>query len=133
MFFSWPLWWLSLIVGISLKIWAGFSTRRSYKESRRYAELHGWQTISDAAWKSFKRRGITLSVSQAFQQPTFILSIDLDGEIIATDGFSKSLYALIFGDYLWDNIFSTTSKVSVAELTQQCQQWEQTQALAVRR
>ena len=130
---SWPTWWLALLIGIGIKIWGGFSTRRSYKESRQYAELHGWQTISDTSWKSFKRRGITLSVNQAFQQPTFILSIDLDGEVIATDGFSKSFYALNFGDYIWDSVLNTSTQVSAEVITGQRREWEQTQALALRR
>ena len=76
---SWLTWWLSLLLGLTLKFWAGLDTRRNYRESRRYADLHGWQPISDIAWKSFKRRSVTLSVSPTYQQPTFFLSIDLDG------------------------------------------------------
>ena len=130
---SWPTWWLSLILGLALKFWAGLDTRRSYRDSRRYADLHGWQPISDTAWKSFKRRGVTLSVSPTYQQPTFILSIDLDGETLATDGFSKSLYALHFGDHLWEHVLTDSKQLNVDVLNAERGQWEQTQAIAVRR
>ena len=133
MIISWPTWWLSLILGLTLKFWAGLDTRRSYRESRRYADLHGWQPISDTAWKSFKRRGVTLSVSPTYQQPTFILSIDLDGDTLATDGFSKSLYALHFGDHLWEHVLTDSKQLNVDVLNAERGQWEQTQALAVRR
>lgn len=42
----WPYWWIALVVGVVLKIWAGNETRRLYREGRQYAELHGWQQIS---------------------------------------------------------------------------------------
>ena len=130
---SWPTWWLALVLGLILKFWAGMDTRRNYRESRRYADLHGWQPISDTAWKSFKRRGVTLSVSPTYQQPTFILSIDLDGETLATDGFSKSLYALHFGDHLWEHVLTDSKQLNVDVLNAERGQWEQTQAIAVRR
>ena len=125
---SWLTWWLSLLLGLTLKFWAGLDTRRNYRESRRYADLHGWQPISDFAWKSFKRRSVTLSVSPTYQQPTFFLSIDLDGETLITGGFSKSLYALRFGDHLWEQVLADSKYLNVER-----GQWEQTQALAVRR
>ena len=133
MVLSWISWWLSLLVGIILKLLAGMDTRRSYKESRQYADLHGWQPLSDVAWKNFKRRGVTFSVQPAFEQPTFLLLIDLDGEVISTEGFSKSLYALRFADHLWDHILEDSQTITKAAVVQERQQWEQTQALAIRR
>ena len=129
---SWLTWWLSLLLGLTLKFWAGLDTRRNYRESRRYADLHGWQPISDIAWKSFKRRSVTLSVSPTYQQPTFFLSIDLDGETLTTGGFSKSLYALRFGDHLWEQVLADSKQLNVEVLNVERGQWEQTQALAVR-
>ena len=130
---SWLTWWLSLLLGLTLKFWAGLDTRRNYRESRRYADLHGWQPISDIAWKSFKRRSVTISVSPTYQQPTFFLSIDLDGETLTTGGFSKSLYALRFGDHLWEQVLADSKYLNVEVLNVERGQWEQTQALAVRR
>ena len=132
-FTSWLTWWLSLLLGLTLKFWAGLDTRRDYRESRRYADLHGWQPISDISWKSFKRRSVTLSVSPTYQQPTFFLSINLDGETLTTSGFSKSLYALRFGDHLWEQVIADSKQLNVEVLNVERGQWEQTQALAVRR
>ena len=133
MFTSWLIWWLSLLLGLTLKFWAGLDTRRNYRESRRYADLHGWQPISDTAWKSFKRQSVTLSVSPTYQQPTFFLSINLDGETLTTSGFSKSLYALRFGDHLWEQVIGDSKQLNVEVLNVERGQWEQTQGLAVRR
>ena len=130
-FISWLTWWLSLLLGLTLKFWAGLDTRRNYRESRRYADLHGWQPISDNAWKSFKLRSVTLSVSPTYQQPTFFLSINLDGETLTTAGFSKSLYALRFGDHLWEQVIADSKQLNVEVLNVERGQWEQTQALAV--
>ena len=132
-FLSWPTWWLALVGGLLLKSWAGVDTRRSYRESRRYADLNGWQPISDVAWKSFKRRGVTFSVQPVYEQPTFVLLIDLDGEIVTTEGFSKSLYALRFADYLWEHAFANTDTITKAEVVQEQRVWEQTNAIALRR
>ena len=32
-----------------MKVWAGSEKRRLYREARQYADLHGWQPISDTA------------------------------------------------------------------------------------
>lgn len=127
--FLWPYWWIALVAGVILKIWAGKETRRLYREGRQYAELHGWQQISDTAWKSFKRGNVVLSVSQAYGKTTYILSVDSDGDTVATDGFSRSLYALQFGDFLWDNVLSGKSQVDVTVVQQTRDEWERWRAL----
>ena len=124
-----PYWWIALVVGVVLKIWAGIETRRLYREGRRYAELHGWQQISDTAWKSFKRGNVVLSVNQAYGKTTYILAVDSDGDTVATDGFSRSLFALQFGDFLWDNVLSGKSQVDVTVVQQTRDKWEQWRAL----
>lgn len=125
----WPYWWIALVTGVVLKVWEGRETRRLYGEGRQYAELHGWQQISDTAWKSFKRGNLVLSVSQAYGKTTYILAVDSDGDTAATDGFSRSLYALQFGDFLWENVLSGRSQVDVTVVQQTRAEWERFRAL----
>ena len=125
----WPYFWIALVVGVVLKIWAGAETRRLYREGRQYAELHGWQQISDTAWKNFKRNNVSLSVTQAYGKQTYILSVESDGDTAATDGFSRSLYALQFGDFLWENVLSARPQVDVSVVRETRVEWERSRAL----
>ena len=83
--------------------------------------------------RALSGRGVTFSVQPAYEQPTFLLLIDIDSEIISTEGFSRSLYALRFADYLWDHALANTDTITKAEVMQEQRVWEQTQAIAVRR
>ena len=121
---SWLTWWLALLGGIVLKVWAGFEKRRLYREARQYADLHGWQQISDTAWKSFKRNNLVMSVTQAYEKPAYILSVEQEGETVATDGFSRSYYALHFGDFLWEHVMSTRTHVDLSVVQQTRGEWE---------
>ena len=123
-FLLWPVWWLALVAGIVLRVWGGHQTRRIYREARQYAELHGWQQISDTAFKSFKRNNLIMTVSQAFEKPTYILSVEQEGETVATDGFSRSYYALRFADYLWEHVVSVQSRVDISVLQETRRDWE---------
>ena len=127
---SWATWWLALLGGIVLKVWAGSEKRRLYREARQYADLHGWQQISDTAWKSFKRNNLVMSVTQAYEKPTYILSVEQEGETVATDGFSRSYYALHFADFLWEHVLSARANVDISVVQQTRGEWErQTRAL----
>ena len=123
---------LALVAGLVLKIVAGSGDRRLYRESRQYTEMHGWQQISETAWKSFKRNNVVLSVNKAYGQTTYILAVESDGDTAATDGFSRSLYALQFADFLWENVLSVKSQVDVAVVQQTRVEWERSLALPSR-
>ncbi len=126
----WAYWWMALLAGVVLKIWGGFERRHLYREARQYAELHGWQQISDTAWTNFKRGDAVLRVNQAYGKLTYILSIELNSHTEATDGFSRSVYALQFGDFLWQNVLQVRSQVDADVVQQTRGEWDRMRALA---
>ena len=122
-FFIWLAWWIALPTGIVLKVWGGAETRRVYREARQYAEMHNWQQISDTTWKGYRPRNVVMTVSQAFERPTYILSVEHEGESVTTDGFSRSVYALRFADFLWDHVMSGRSHVDAEAMRAARREW----------
>ena len=120
---GWPAWWLALIAGLVLRFLANHQEHRQQREGLAYAEMHGWQPISNTQWKSFKRRGVTLTVQRAHTSKDYLLHVELDGEIVGTSGFSMPYYALHFGDYLWANVLSTGQVVDAGGVQQHRQEW----------
>lgn len=126
---SWPYFGIALITGVVLKVVSSRETGRIYKESRQYAELHDWLQISDTAWRSFKRNHTTFTVNQLYGANTYVLTVDVDGDSVTTDGFSRSIYALQFGDYLWERVLSAQRQASASTVHQTRQEWERFRAL----
>ena len=126
----WPSWWIVLVVGLVLKITASRREARIRRDGMRYAQLHNWQPISDTTWKNYRRASVVMTVDKRLGQDAYMLLIDQAGEYVTTDGFETSLFALQFGDFLWDDILSTRERVEVAEVHRVHQQWVSQLALA---
>ena len=93
--------------------------------AKPYAERHGWQNISRAQWRNHKRRGVTLTVLKAQESPDYLLRIEADEEVIASDGFERAAFALQFGDYLWENVLSSQDHIDAVVVRQQHGKWRQ--------
>ena len=119
------------IAGLILPIWGNIKFSRDYKAARRYAERHGWHTISRTSWRNRKRNNIALSVAQAFKKQTYILNIDMDGETVSVDEFETATWALEFADWLWEELLHANVTPNKAVVEEKRAEWETT-ALAVR-
>ncbi len=122
---------LGLPAGIVLKIWGSVETKNRFRNAQRYAELHGWHPISKTAWRNMKQGGANLSVQQAFEKQTSILTLTMGGETYTVDEFESSLWALEFGDWLWSELADLAVTATVVQ--EKRQEWDQTRALALRR
>ena len=122
---------VALVVGPILFLWGNTEFKRAYQAAQRYAELNGWFPITRTQWRSRKRNNIALSVSQAFEKRTYILTIDVDGETTIIDEFETPLWSLQFGDWLWEHLLQRNASPDIEEVAEQRAQWETT-ALAIR-
>lgn len=132
---SWAYWWLALVLGIVLRIWGGVEENGAWKRAQGYAEMHGWQPISKTAWRTYKRAGVSLSVGQSAQSRKFLLNVDIEGEVVGTEGFDNAYFALNFGDYLWGFLSprqQVTAQDAAVVVQQQRAQWEVTNLPALR-
>ena len=120
-----------LPVGVILLIWGNIEFSRAYNAAQRYAERNGWHPISRTSWRNRKRNNIALSVAQAFKQTTYILNIDMNGETVTVDEFETSLWALQFGDWLWQDLLQTNTEPTRIEIEEKRAEWEQSRELAV--
>ena len=77
-----------------------------------------------------KQGGDSLSVAQAFEKSTYILTLKVSGETYTIDNFEFSLWALQFGDWIWSELVKQPMTPDVVEAKRQ--EWTQTQALALR-
>ena len=123
---SWSLWWAALVISILMKVVIAYLEGKVLKENSKYAEAHNWRIISEQSWKNFKTQNIILSVSKAPSQRTFSLFIEGNGNTVGTYGFSKAVYAMRFGDYLWERMGQMpTLEVTQTIVEQQRHVWEQ--------
>ena len=128
------LYWLcALPAGIVASVWGRLEERHAYRETERYAELHGWLPISRTSWRNRKRRDVQLAVNRSAQKPTYILTIIADGETTVIDEFERAVWALGFGDWLWEFLVESNTKVDVDVVAEKRAEWEQTNAMAVYR
>ena len=130
LFLYWPC---ALVAGIVLTVWGRVQESRNYRETRQYGELHGWHPIAKTAWRNRKRGGVELAVNRAYKKPTYILTIVVEGETTTVDEFETALWALQFGDWLWEDLLHTNAKPDVAVVSEKRAEWEQTRAIAVYR
>ena len=128
LFYLWPC---VLVAGIVLTVLGRVQESRKYRETRQYGELHGWHPISKTAWRNRKRRGAHLTVNRASKKTTYILTIVVEGETTTVDEFETALWALEFGDWLWEELLHTNTKPDVAVVSEKRAEWEQTRAMAV--
>ena len=120
-------------IGLTLLIWGNIEFKRAYRIAQRYAELNGWHPVSRTAWRNRKRNNIDLSVSQAFQKTTYILTIDMNGETVSIDEFENSIWALQFGDWLWEELLIANTSPTAEVIAEKRAEWDQSQALALYR
>ena len=81
----------ALSAGIILRILSSVGSRKRFNEAQRYAEMNGWHPISKTAWRNMKKGNASLSVAQALDKRSSILTINLDGETFTVDKFERSL------------------------------------------
>ena len=116
-------------MGGVLKIVGVRSEGRIRRDGMRYAQLHNWQPISDTTWKNYRRDKLIMTVDKMFEANSYMLLVEQDGESVSTDGFATSLYALQFGDFLWERVLSDRTRVAASEVTEARVQWDRTRAL----
>ena len=125
-----PAWIGAVAVGVGLKIRASIIEQRIIQAGQRYAQLHNWQPISSTTWKNYRRANVVMTVDKMYGQDAYMLLIDQAGEYVSTDGFENSVFALQFGDFLWDNVLSTRERMVVSEVQQVHREWVGQLALA---
>ena len=121
---------IALIVGLILVLWGNAEFKRTYRTAQRYAELNGWHPISRTSWRNRKRNQVALSVTQALEKRTYVLTVETDGDTTTIDEFETPVWALQFGDWLWEQLLETNTTPGVMEVAEKRAQWETT-ALAV--
>ena len=126
-FFYWPC---GVVSGLALTIWGYRERRREYQDTLLYAQLNGWHPISKSVWRNRKRNGIELAVNQAVGKPTYILTIKVEGETSAVDEFSTRVWALEFGDWLWEELLNARASPDAEVLAEKRAEWEQSKAMA---
>ena len=83
-------------------------------------------------WRNRKRNGVQLSVDKTVGKPTYLLTIEIEGETTTVDEFATPLWALEFGDWLWQELLHAKETPSVEFVAQKRQEWERTMAPALR-
>ena len=119
------------VIGLVLLAWGNIEFNRAYRTAQQYAEMNGWHPISRTAWRNRKRNNVALSVGQAFQKPTYILRIEIDGETVTIDEFETSLWALQFGDWLWEELLQANATPDRVTVVEKRAEWEQSRAMAI--
>ena len=125
-FLYWPI---ALVLGAVLSVSAVVERNRRYREAQQYAELHGWHPITRTSWRNRKRTGVQLAVNKAFEKPTYILTIEIGGETTTVDEFETAVWALQFGDWLWEWLLETGGELDVSVVAEKRAEWEQGRAM----
>ena len=116
-------WWAALFTGIGLKVWAKREGRQAFNQAQRYAEGHGWHPISQTAWQTLKADGTSLAVSQSVQGTGFTLNISANAGATVVPDFAKPLWALQFGDWLWER--TGGENITLVTVEAQRREWSQ--------
>ena len=123
----------ALVTGLILLIWTNVVAKRMFNNTQRYAELHGWLPISRTQWRNRKRNQIRLAVNKAAQRNTFILTIEAEGETFTIEEFESSVWALQFGEWIWQELLTNDdAKVDVEVISEKRTEWIESNALAIR-
>ena len=120
------------IVGLALIVLGNREFKRAYQTAQRYAELNGWHPISRTSWRNRKRDQTALFVHQAFDRPTYILTVEANVGTTVIDEFETPIWALQFGDWLWEQLLDVNTAPNIEEVAEKRAEWEQTTALAIR-
>ena len=121
---------VALVVSLILFILGNKESKRTNQAAQQYAELNGWHPISRTTWRNRKRNQTALYVHQAFNKQTFILTIETNGETTSIDEFETPVWALQFGDWLWEQLLEANTTPDKVEVAEKRAEWETT-ALAV--
>lgn len=119
-------WWGALIAGVVLKVWGKRETRSAFDEAQRYAQLNGWHPVSQTAWRALKADGASLAVGRAIKGTTFTLTVQASAGATTVSDFAKPLWALQFGDWLWEK----TGGENITPATAEAQRQEWSRSLA---
>ena len=114
-------WWAALLVGLGLKVWGKVEIRRNFNEGQRYAAINGWHPISQTAWRSLKADGASMAVTQSVRGSGYTLNVQSKAGATTVPDFTKPLWALEFGDWLWERTGGENITPSTAEA--QRQEW----------
>ncbi len=120
-------WWGALFTGIGLKILSRRENQQMFAQAQRYAEVHGWQPISQSAWRALKADRASLAVSRSIQGTMYTLTIASGVNTTTVTNFATPLWALQFGDWLWER----TGGENITPETAQAQRQEWSQNLAI--
>ena len=101
-FFLIAYWWVALIVGLVLRFTAKKEARRIFGEAQAYAEMNSWLPVSRTAWRAMRANNVSLAVNQPFDKSTYTLAISSDAGATTIPEFANPLWALQFGDWLWE-------------------------------
>ena len=123
--FYWPI---ALIVGLILHYLVKWRDRKLFRATQEYAQMHGWLPVSSTHWRNSKRNQIQLSVAKSLTDETFILTVEIEGERVTVDQFENSLWALQFGDWLWEQL-PLADQIDPEVVVEKRAEWEQSQAL----
>ena len=123
----------AIIPGIVLTVLGLRERTQGFKEAQAYAQMHGWHPITKHIWRSRKRRDIQLGVDRATVGSGYILSIEVNGEVTVIDLFSRLVWALEFGEWLWQELDDsrTTTSGDVEAVAQRRGEWEQSRAITL--
>ena len=123
----------ALPIGTFLVLWGNREFKQAFRTAQRYAEQHGWHTISRTAWRNRKRNSIALAVNQAFEKSAYILTIQFDGETVTVDEFETSIWALQFGDWLWEELVNANTPPTAQGVEERRAEWQEGKALVLYR
>ena len=127
-FFLIVYWWAALIAGLVLRFTAKREAHRIFGEAQTYAEMNGWLPISRTAWRAMRANNVSLAVNQPFEKSTYTLSVSSDAGATNIPEFANPLWALQFGDWLWEK----TGGYNLTPTEVQRQQQEWSRSLAIR-
>ena len=126
-------WPAALVAGIVLRWLGSKDNSGQYLEAQQYAQRHGWHPISETMWRNRKRNGVQLAVNQAIGKRTYILTIAIEGETTMVDEFTRAVWALDFGDWLWEELLEARGAATVEVVEEKRAEWEQSRGLALYR
>ena len=121
-----------IFLAIILRVWLLFDDKSMQRKGRSYAELNGWLPFSSTHWRKVKRGNLVMSVLFASEVSRYILRIEMDDAILATDTFEAPQYAMRFADYIWENKLSHLEHVTPHHVQLVQDTWQESRAIALR-
>ena len=115
----------TLPFGIVLLALGKAGEHREFQRTMIYGEINGWQALSRTSWLNRKRGGITLTANRSIVGRTFSLSLEAE-ERIFVDRFETALWAMTFGDWLWDRILAERVIPTTETVQHKREEWERT-------